>query len=141
MRVGPAVRSIALLLLALTSSCYVEAFTGSEHGTFEAANVPVGVSPDGLGYALRARDFTSDQQYGPLIQSRSVSVGAAVIGYSGGSATVEIRDVTGSIVLQQTVTSNLAQGSTLVHGVPPFKVWLSFRRFSGTFSLGIGPGE
>jgi len=28
-----------------------------------------------------------------------------------------------------------------VRGSPPFKVTLSFRRFSGAFTLGVGPGE
>ena len=135
-------RFIAVLAFAsLASGCYVD-ISDPAGSTFDGTNVPVvGLSTDGLGYALKAKDFTSDQQYGPLLQTAAISVGTAVAGYTRGSAILEIRDATGSLVLQQSVTSNIAQGNSLVRGSPPFKVTLSFRGFSGTFTLGVGPGE
>jgi hypothetical protein len=142
MRIPLSTRLLALASIALApSACYIEKVTDDDDDRSDGANAPVvGLSPNGLGYALRAKNFTSDENYGPVVQTQTVSVGTTVIGYASGSVTIEVRDQTSAVVLHQTVSHNLAQGSTLATGVPPFRVSLGFRRFSGSFSIAVGPG-
>jgi hypothetical protein len=132
-----------ILIASATTGCIVDITSSDDTKQItDGSNIPVvGVSADGLGYALRARGFTSAEQYGPVVHTKSASVVTAVIGYTAGSAVIEIRDASSAVVMQQTITNNLAQASTVVRGTPPFKVSLSFQHFSGAFSLAVGPAD
>ena len=136
-------RALCLTPLCASTACVIDASNVSganHHGS--GTNIPVaGVSADGLGYSVRARSFTSDALYGPMLQSRFIGAGTAVIGYGRGSATVEIRDATNLLIHQQTITSDIVQGSAVTKGTPPFTVQLRFRQFTGVLSLGIGPAD
>lgn len=136
-------RSVAVLFFVALSGCVIDASLapGILGGTV-ADNAPiVGVSSDGLGYSVSARNYTTTTHYGPLLKTGSLAVAVSVIGYGGGSTSVEIRDANGAVAYSQTITSNLAQANSVARGTPPFSVTLTFSRFSGTFSLGVGAGN
>ena len=136
-------RSIAVLLLIALSACVIDASLapGILGGTVSNNAPIVGVSSDGLGYSVSARNYTTTAHYGPMLKTTSVAVAVSVIGFGGGSTFVEIRDANGALTYSQTITSNLAQANSVVRGTPPFSVTLTFSRFSGTFSLGVGAGN
>src|SRR5687767_3142771 len=140
---APFTRALRLIPLLTLTACLIDASNVSGGGHERSGtNIPVaGVSTDGLGYSVRARSFTSDALFGPMLQSRFIGAGTAVIGYAGGSATVEIRDATNLLIHQQTITSDIVQGSAVTKGTPPFTVQLRFRQFTGVLSLGIGPAD
>ena len=140
---APYARAFRLIPLCALSACLIDASNVSGGGTHgSGTNIPVaGVSTDGLGYSVRARSFTSDAVFGPMLQSRFIAAGTAVIGYAGGSATVEIRDATNLLIHQQTITSDIVQGNSVTKGTPPYTVQLRFRQFTGVLSLGIGPTD
>jgi hypothetical protein len=132
---------ILIAIVAVASACYVD-FTSNDDHYGGGSNTPaVGLSSTGMGYAVRAKNFSSDEKYGPTVQTRFVSVGSTVVGYSGGSATIEVRDATSKIVFEERITNNVTQGSSVGTGVPPFEVLLTFRHFSGSFTLAVGPGD
>ena len=136
-------RSLAVLSLVVLSGCVLDASLapGILGGTVSDNAPIVGVSSDGLGYSVSARNYTTTAHYGPMLKSTSVAVAVAVIGYNGGSTSVEVRDATGSLAYSQTINSNLAQANSIARGAPPFSVTLTFSKFSGTFSLGVGAGN
>ena len=136
-------RLLPLLLALVVNGCIIDASVapGLLGGTVSYNAPIVGVSSDGLGYSVSARNYSTSAHYGPLLKTTSVAVAVSVIGFGGGSAVVEIRDAPGALVYAQTVTSNLAQANSIVRGTPPFNVNLTFARFSGTFSLGVGSGS
>ena len=136
-------RLLSAVLLASTTACFVSVTDSDGKLTLDTANnTPVvGQSSDGLGYALRARDYTSSEQYGPVVKTKTVAVATAVSAYSYGSAVIDILDATSAVVLHQGVTNNLAQASAVIRGVPPFKVNLSFQHFSGAITLAVGPAD
>jgi hypothetical protein len=136
-------RSLAVLSLIALSGCVLDASLapGILGGTVSDNAPIVGVSSDGLGYSVSARNYTNTAHYGPMLKTTSVAVAVSVIGYNGGTTSVEIRDATGSLAYSQTITSNLAQANSMARGTPPFSVTLTFSRFSGTFSLGVGAGN
>jgi len=136
-------RSIAVLFLVALSGCVLDASLapGILGGTVSDNAPIVGVSSDGLGYSVSARNYTTTAHYGPMLKSTSVAVAVSVIGYNGGSTSVEVRDASGSLAYSQTINSNLAQANSIARGTPPFSVTLTFSKFSGTFSLGVGAGN
>jgi hypothetical protein len=137
-------RLLALSLCAvMLNGCIVDASVAPGLlGGSSSDNAPiVGVSSDGLGYSVSARSYSATAHYGPMLKTPSVAIAVSVIGFGGGSAFVEIRDANGSLAFTQTVTTNIAQANTVVRGAPPFSVTLTFSRFSGTFSLGVGAGN
>ena len=136
-------RSLAVLFLIALSGCVLDASLapGILGGTVSDNAPIVGVSSDGLGYSVSARNYTTTAHYGPMLKSTSIAVAVSVIGYNGGSTTVEVRDAAGSLAYSQTITSNLAQANSVLRGTPPFSVTLTFSKFSGTFSLGVGAGN
>jgi hypothetical protein len=136
-------RSLAVLFLVALTGCVLDASLapGILGGTVSDNAPIVGVSSDGLGYSVSARNYTTTSHYGPMLKSTSVAVAVSVIGYNGGSTSVEVRDATGSLAYSQTITSNLAQANSVARGTPPFSVTLTFSKFSGTFSLGVGAGN
>ena len=136
-------RSLAVLSLVALSGCVLDASLapGVLGGTVSDNAPIVGVSSDGLGYSVSARNYTTTAHYGPMLKSTSVAVAVSVIGYNGGSTSVEVRDATGSLAYSQTINSNLAQANSIARGTPPFSVTLTFSKFSGTFSLGVGAGN
>jgi hypothetical protein len=136
-------RVLPLLFAVALTGCIVDASVapGLLGGTVSDNAPIVGVSSDGLGYSVSARNYSTTSVYGPMLKSTSVGVAVSVIGFGGGSAIVEVRDATGAVAFAQTITSNLAQANSVVRGAPPFNVKLTFSRFSGTFSLGVGAGN
>ncbi|HVE78425.1 MAG TPA: hypothetical protein VNA89_06175 [Gemmatimonadaceae bacterium] len=146
----PTLRLLTLLAGVLaTTACEVSGSIGvprhphpwvpSRPGTGAGLNAPVvGLSSDGLGFAVHARDFSSDQTYGPTVYTPGLEVGVALWGYSGGAATLEVRDAGGRVVLTQRLSSNIAQGNAAARGAPPFTIRLTFEHFSGDLSLGVG---
>ena len=139
---APYARALRLIPFCALSACVIDASNVSGGTGGSGTNIPVaGVSTDGLGYSVRARSFTSDAVFGPMLQSRFIAAGTAVIGYAGGSATVEIRDATNQLIHQQTITSDIVQGNSVTKGTPPYTVLLRFRQFTGVLSLGIGPTD
>ena len=145
MRLQTLSRFALVCVPALASACYVEAFTGNDDNDshFGApSNTPVvGVSSQGLGYSVRARSFTSDAQYGPILQSKKIGIGTAIVGYGGGTATLEIREAGNVLIHQHVVNSDIVQGNAIVSGAPPYVVTLRFRNFTGAVTLGIGPAD
>ena len=139
---------VALLAVVSLGGCVAEVSVGpyddrdgDKHDPTPgmATNSPiVGVSEQGLGFVVRARDFSADERYGPLVRTSSVSVATTLFGYGGGTATVEVRDATGAVVMQQELAGNVAQGNATVRGTAPFTVALTFRRFTGSLSLAVG---
>ena len=136
-------RFLPLLLALFLDGCIVDASVapGLLGGTVSNNAPIVGVSSDGLGYSVSARNYSTTSHYGPMLKTTSVAVAVSVIGFGGGSAVVEVRDANGSLAFAQTITSNLAQANSVARGTPPFSVTLTFSRFSGTFSLGVGAGH
>ena len=136
-------RSLAVLSLIALSGCVLDASLapGILGGTVSDNAPIVGVSSDGLGYSVSARNYTTTAHYGPMLKSTSIAVAVSVIGYNGGSTAVEVRDAAGSLAYSQTITSNLAPANSVVRVTPPFSVTLTFSKFSGTFSLGVGAGN
>jgi hypothetical protein len=136
-------RFLPLLLALFLDGCIVDASVapGLLGGTVSNNAPIVGVSSDGLGYSVSARNYSTTSHYGPMLKTTSVAVAVSVIGFGGGSAVVEVRDANGSLAFAQTITSNLAQANSVARGTPPFSVTLTFSRFSGTFSLGVGAGN
>ncbi|HXY68848.1 MAG TPA: hypothetical protein VEH62_05330 [Gemmatimonadales bacterium] len=109
-----------------------------DHGGSATVNVPVvGQTAQALGFSVQARGFSFEQRYGSPTQGDSLALGLAVVGYTGGSALIEVTDSSGTMRLQQTVTTSLAQGSTVIHGRPPYQVHLLFDAFSGAFTLAV----
>jgi hypothetical protein len=103
------------------------------------ANAPsVGATAQALGFSVSAQGFSFEQNYPNPTTGDSLAIGLAVTGYAGGSALIEIFDATGATRFQQTVTQNIAQGQTTVHGSPPYRVHLRFTGFTGVFALGVG---
>lgn len=143
----------ALLLATLaTAACEVSGSIGvprhprpwlpNHPGGGAGINAPaVGLSSDGFGFAVHARDFSSDQTYGPTVYTPGLEVGATLWGYAGGAATLEVRDAGGRIVLTQRLSSNIAQGNAAARGTPPFTVRLTFEHFTGDLSVGVGSGD
>ena len=136
-------RLAAVALVVALTGCIVDASLapGFLGGTVTDNAPIVGVSSDGLGYSVSARNYSTTAHYGPMLKTTSVAVAVSVIKYGGGSAVVEVRDATGALAFAQTITSNLAQANSVARGTPPFSVTLTFSRFSGTFSLGVGAGN
>jgi hypothetical protein len=112
--------------------------TGTDN-TIGPANTPVvGVTAQGVGFSVRASDFSFEETYAAPTEGDSLVVGLAVLGYGGGTALLEITDSTGAMLHQQTVSQSIAQGQTTTGGTPPYQVHLRFSGFTGTFVLGVG---
>jgi len=103
-----------------------------------AVNLPaVGVTAQGLGFTVVAREFTFEQTYSSPTEGDSLDVGLAVTNFRAGSVLIEIRDAGGVARYQQTLTSGIAQGQATVAGTPPYTVHLRFTGFSAVFALGV----
>src|SRR4051812_30080121 len=124
------------LFSALTACSATVDLTGV--GTGDAGvNAPVVGSTSGaFGYALHARTYSADQSYSPDLGSATLTVGLAVASYGGGAGRLEVIDATGAVVFGSALQGLIAQGSTVVRGSPPYRVRLTFDRFSGSVSLG-----
>lgn len=111
--------------------------TGTEYGG-ATPNLPsIGVTPQGVGFSVVARNFSYEDTYAAPTVGDSLVVGLSVLNYGGGSVLVEVTDSTGATKLQQTVQQNLAQGQTTIAGTPPYAVHILFTGFTGTFALGV----
>jgi hypothetical protein len=127
----------AAALAAALVACNLETSTGPIGA---GVNTPsVGVTTQGLGFAVQARDFTFQQVYSAPAEGDSLGVGLSVAGYGGGTVLLEIVDHAGTAILSQQVAHNIAQGQNTVGGTPPYRVRLEFAHFTGAFALGIGP--
>ena len=107
------------------------------------ANIPaVGMSPGEFGFAITARDWTSDQTYTPELATGALQVGFAVVGYRGGTGHVTVTDADGAIAFNRDLAGNVAQGSSVVHGRAPFRVRVAASGYTGLIALGVnaGPG-
>ena len=124
-------------LLATLASCVATDMTGTGGGS----NIPVvGMSDGQFGFAIAARDWTSDQSYAADLAGNTLQIGLVVAVYSGGTGAVTITDASGSSVFSQNLAGNIAEGgSATVHGTAPFHVRVTTSRYSGTISLGISP--
>jgi hypothetical protein len=126
---------LALGLSLAVATCTDLTTPGVQGG---ATNVPaVGVTSQSFGFAVQAINFSFEDTYASPTVGDSLAVGLAVVGYLNGSALIEVRDSSGAAIDQQTVTQGIAQGTTTIHGTPPYTVHLLFTAFTGTFSLGV----
>lgn len=134
-RIGRWGPSLGVALSLVAAGC-TDVTTPEQSGT--GTNLPaIGVTAQSVGFSVLANGFTFEDTYtGPTLGD-SLVVGLAVVGYGGGSALVEVRDQTSTVIAQRTVTGSIAQGQTTVHGSPPYTVHVSFTGFTGIFALGV----
>ena len=102
------------------------------------ANIPVvGANPGQFGFAVTARGWTSDQTYTPDLSTGSLQVGLSIVGYGGGTGVIAVTDADDAAVFSRSLAGNVAEGSTVVHGRPPFRVRISATGYTGVVALGV----
>jgi hypothetical protein len=116
---------------------------GTSHGGTAGTNTPsVDVGTQSFGFAVLARRFTFDREYATVMPTSNARLSVAIAQYGGGSALLEVRDATNSVVFSRQFTGNVAENAGVVQGTPPLRVRVSFSGFSGSFAAslaGTGP--
>ncbi|MEZ4698277.1 MAG: hypothetical protein R2832_17800 [Rhodothermales bacterium] len=120
----------AVFGLALTSCS-----TDSTNDGFDIPAV-VGNARNSFGFSVIAKSLDADDTYTLDFECDSITVGITVAGYGGGSATLELRDAAGGLILSRDLGRAIAEGAAAIAG-DPATANLQFEDYSGIVSLGI----
>ncbi|MEM8558070.1 MAG: hypothetical protein AAGG50_09635 [Bacteroidota bacterium] len=96
----------------------------------------VGNATDNFGFAVTAADFAFEQDYALTFTGDATQVGLSVVGYTGGTASLELLADDGTVLYARNLAQNLAEGTQTVTGRPARAV-LRFEDYSGIVSIGV----
>ncbi len=104
----------------------------------EETNIPaVGNQPNSFAFVVLARDLTLDRIDAVSFTSDSTSVGLTVMGYEGGTGTLEVFDATDAAILTRQLGANVAEGTTIPLAARPARVRIRFAGYSGVVAIGV----
>lgn len=126
----------SLALVAVLAGCAGTDMVGPGNA---GSNIPaVGMNDGQFGFAVAARDWTSDQDYAPALVGGTLQIGLVIAGYTSGAGELTVTDSSGTSVFSQSLAGNVAEGSNAVaYGTPPFHVRVATTRYTGMISVGI----
>ena len=136
--------TVALIALTLNVGC-ADSFVTPETlvpGDLIPGGLPpaVGNTTDSFGFAVTADDLAFEQDYALSFTGDASQVGLSVVGYSNGTASLELLDEDGTVLYARNLAQNVAEGAQTVAGRPASAV-LRFEGYSGIVSVGVSGGE
>jgi hypothetical protein len=99
--------------------------------------VAVGNEPNAFAFTVQARDFTIEQTYSLAFRSDTTTIGLAVVGYSGGHATLELLDEEGVPIYTRSLAANIAEGTAELSLGHPVRAQLRFAAYTGLVAIGV----
>ncbi|MEL6612348.1 MAG: hypothetical protein AAFN13_04265 [Bacteroidota bacterium] len=136
--------TVALFALTLNVGCADSLVTPETlvPGDLIPGGLPpaVGNTTDSFGFAVTADDFAFEQDYALTFTGDASQVGLSVVGYSSGTASLELLDEDGTVLYARNLAQNVAEGAQTVAGRPASAV-LRFEGYSGIVSVGVSGAE
>ena len=132
--------AVALSFLTLSVGCADSLVTPESlvPGDLIPGGLPpaVGNTTDSFGFAVSADEFAFEQDYVLTFTGDASQVGLSVVGYSSGTASLEVLAEDGTVLYARNLAQNVAEGAQTVTGRPASAV-LRFEDYTGIVSIGI----
>lgn len=131
MRAPRAIHGVAALL------CMAACDVTSDLPAAYQNDVAIGNQPNSFAFSVAATALTMAETYDLAFDSDSTTVAVSVVGYAGGSGTLELLDDDGATIFSRSLAANTAEGASDVRAGRPARARLTFSNYSGLVGLGV----